>query len=121
MRILNKIFWGLFVLFSLLLSCKSAKIEKKDIDLNAMADGVYIGKFKHMNEADVKVVIKNHRIEEIKLLKLDATKFGQKAKDSVPQRIIRFQTPYVDAVSGATEASNVIMNACVKALSVENK
>jgi fumarate reductase flavoprotein subunit len=69
-----------------------------------------------MNKARVRVSIADHKITEIELLQFDATKFGQDAKDSIPQRIIDAQTPYVDAVSGATEASNAIINATVDAL-----
>jgi uncharacterized protein with FMN-binding domain len=96
--------------------CKPAEVNVKEIDLTKISDGEYEGYAENMNKARVKVSIEDHRITEIELLQFDATKFGQDAKDSIPQRIIDAQTPYVDAVSGATEASNAIINATVDAL-----
>ena len=99
-----------------IIGCKPAEINVKDIDLTKISDGEYEGYAENMNKARVRVSIADHKITEIELLQFDATKFGQDAKDSIPQRIIDAQTPYVDAVSGATEASNAIINATVDAL-----
>lgn len=104
------------LLISFISACKPAKVVNENIFLNELADGTYTGNYKHTNTAEVKLVIKNHTISELKLIKLDATPYGKKAKDSIPQRILEKQSPYVDAVSGATEASNVIINATVNAL-----
>jgi fumarate reductase flavoprotein subunit len=107
---------ALAILFLSIPGCKPAEVNVKEIDLTKISDGEYEGYAENMNKARVKVSIENHRITEIELLQFDATKFGQDAKDSIPQRIIDAQTPYVDAVSGATEASNAIINATVDAL-----
>jgi uncharacterized protein with FMN-binding domain len=97
-------------------SCQPAKLEKENFTVSEYQDGVYTGFSKNIDEMSVEVTIENKKIKNIKLLKFGATPFGRKAKDSIPQRIIEKQMPYVDAVSGATEASNVIMNATAEAL-----
>ncbi len=99
-----------------LFSCKPAPLTVADIQLPNIANGVYTGQAKNINEAFVRVTIENGRIVAFDIEKLDATPFGQKAKDSIRVRIIRQQTPYVDAVSGATEASNTLINAVVNAI-----
>jgi uncharacterized protein with FMN-binding domain len=104
-----------------LFACKPAKLTKEKINVSELKDGTYEGSAKHIDKATVQVKIENKKIKEVKLLKLDATKFGQKAKDSIPLRIVERQTPYVDAVSGATEATNVIINATVAALKKASK
>lgn len=104
------------VLLLTISGCKPSEINVQEIDLTKISDGDYEGYAENMNKARVKVSIEDHKITEIELLEFDATKIGQKAKDSIPQRIIDAQTPYVDAVSGATEASKAIINATVDAL-----
>jgi fumarate reductase flavoprotein subunit len=114
---MKKIFLSIQIVLCLsIIGCKPSEVNVKDIDLTKISDGEYEGYAENMNKARVKVSIEDHRITEIELLQFDATKFGQDAKDSIPQRIIDAQTPYVDAVSGATEASNAIINATVDAL-----
>jgi uncharacterized protein with FMN-binding domain len=97
-------------------SCQPAKLEKENFTVSEYQDGVYIGYSKNIDEMSVEVTIENKKITEVKLIKFGATPFGRKAKDSIPQRIVEKQVPYIDAVSGATEASNVIMNATADAL-----
>ena len=107
----------LFLLPVLMLAaCVPAPVNRVPIVLGNLPDGNYPGHAKHMNSADVEVVVSNHRIVEVKVLKLDATAYGQPARDSIPGRIVRAQSPYVDAVSGATEASHTLINAVADAL-----
>lgn len=119
MRItIYKYIFQLFVLLFVIVneSCKPTERIHYAIDIRIIPDGMYTGYFKKRNEVSLKVEIKNKRIVSLTLEKFEATPFGRKAKDSIPQRIIEKQTPYVDAVSGATEASITIINATVKAL-----
>lgn len=97
-------------------SCKPARINQVHIELEKLPDGMYEGHAKHVNEARVLLSIQNNQISHLEILSLDATSFGRKAKDSIPARILAHQSPYVDAVSGATEASHVIINATLDAL-----
>lgn len=90
-----------------------AKISS--VDLNKIPDGVYPGKHKEfLVSVDLEVTIKAHRITAINVLKQDCGK-GYEASDTIP-RIIKAQTPKVDAVTGATGSSMCIMIAVNKAL-----
>jgi len=79
-------------------------------------DGIYEGSYQGgPNKASVKVTIKDHKITEIKIAEHLAWK-GKKAESPILERIIERQSTRVDAVSGATNSSRVIMNAVQKAI-----
>ena len=88
----------------------------KRLDGEHLADGIYEGRYR---SGPVKVVacvnIKNGRIIKIELLK-HATWKGKLAETIIPDRIIQNQSTRVDAVSGATISSRVIMNAVQNAI-----
>jgi uncharacterized protein with FMN-binding domain len=76
-----------------------------------LVDGVYEGRYKGgLNSAVVKVTIQGQKIAAIEIVKHSAWK-GKKAEPIIPQRIIDQQSTMVDAVTGATNSSKVIMNA----------
>jgi len=76
-----------------------------------LVDGVYEGSSKGgPNSAVVNVTIHDQKITAIEIVKHDAWK-GKKAEPIIPQRIIEQQSTVVDAVTGATNSSVVIMNA----------
>jgi uncharacterized protein with FMN-binding domain len=76
-----------------------------------LVDGVYAGSYKAgLNSVKVKVTIHDQTIAAIEIVKHTAWK-GKKAEPIIPQRIIDQQSTAVDAVSGATNSSKVIMNA----------
>jgi uncharacterized protein with FMN-binding domain len=106
----------LLISVGLLIACKPTQVSNDSIVFENLLDGKYTGEASGINKAVVEVVIVNHKIVTVKLLELDATPFGQKAKDTIPARIVTMQKAQVDAVSGATEASNTIMNATIDAL-----
>ena len=77
-----------------------------------MQNGVYEGHFRGgFNRAHVEVTISDGRIAQIKVLKHVGSWIGAKAVDETPRRIIAAQSTDVDAVTGATFSSRVIMNA----------
>ncbi len=81
-----------------------------------LVDGVYEGNYKGgLNSAIVNVTITDQKIVKIDIVKHSAWK-GKKAEPIIPQRIIEQQSTTVDAVSGATNSSIVIMNAVQVAL-----
>jgi uncharacterized protein with FMN-binding domain len=81
-----------------------------------LIDGVYKGSdMGWPNRAVVKVTIRDHRIVDIDIVEHWELR-GKEAESMVIQRIIEQQTPDVDAVSGATNSSWVIMNAVEDAL-----
>lgn len=86
------------------------------VDGGRLADGVYEGVHTAgPNKAVVKVRIQEEKIVEIEIVKHRAWK-GKKAESIIPMRIIERQSTKVDAVTGATNSSRVIMNAVQKAI-----
>lgn len=94
---------------------KIAQMEGEGITAEQTADGTYIGKCDagYIN-ATVSVTVKDGTIAEIKLLEHNNER-GAKAK-AVVDEILAEQTTSVDAVSGATNSSKVIMQAVKNAL-----
>jgi uncharacterized protein with FMN-binding domain len=100
----------------ILFGCAKTEVIRGDITPSNLMDGVYKGSYsKGPNKAVVMVTIKNGRIKDILLKRHRAWK-GKKAGPIVIQRIIKNQSTRVDAVSGATNSSIVIMNAVQKAI-----
>jgi len=81
-----------------------------------LRDGLYEGSYKGgPNKAVVEVRIERNKIVDIRVVKHTAWK-GIKAEPTIPERIIENQSTDVDAVSGATNSSYVLMNAVQKAV-----
>ena len=100
----------------LLAGCPKTQIIGGPVEHAKLVDGVYEGSYEGgPNSATVKVTIQGQHIAKIEILKHDAWK-GKKAEPIIPQRIIEQQSTAVDAVTGATNSSKVIMNAAQTAL-----
>ena len=96
-------------------SCSTATKIGKPINRN-LKDGVYEGIYRGgPNKAFVKVTIKNSKIVDIRIIEHRAWK-GKKVESVIQKRIIENQSTDIDAVSGATNSSIVIMNAVQKAV-----
>lgn len=81
-----------------------------------LVDGIYEGSYMGWpNRAVVKVIVRDHRIADIDIIEHWELR-GKQAESVVIQRIIEQQTADVDAVSGATNSSWVIMHAVQDAL-----
>ena len=99
------------VILALFLSCQPAPKIGQSVQQDKLTDGIYDGSFKGgPNSAQVKVTIKDQKIAAIEIIKHDTWK-GKKAEAVIPGRIIEKQSTNVDAVTGATNSSHVIMNA----------
>ena len=61
------------------------------------------------------VTIKDKNIVEVQIVRHNAWK-GKKAEPIITERIVAEQSTMVDVVTGATNSSNVIMNAVQKAV-----
>jgi uncharacterized protein with FMN-binding domain len=61
------------------------------------------------------VTIRDNSIVHIKIIEHQAWR-GKKAEEPIVERIIARQSTRVDAVSGATNSSHVIMNAVQRAI-----
>jgi uncharacterized protein with FMN-binding domain len=98
------------------LSCTPVAAHGGLVDSNRLVDGKYEGSASHLDSATVAIVVRDHRIVAVTVETFNATRFGSKARDVIPARIVEKQSTRVDVVSGATEASNVIMNAAEDAV-----
>lgn len=112
------IIWLTVFLLTIILfkNCGNAAVIGKPVESGWLVDGIYQGSYKYgPNKAEVEVTIQNQKITKVEILKHDAWK-GKKAEPVIPNRIIEKQSTKVEAVSGATNSSNVIMNAVQKAI-----
>jgi len=100
-----------FIYGTLFFSCAPAAVIGKPVDSAKLADGTYQGSYRGgPNKAVVEVTIKDNSIVNINIIEHQAWK-GKKVEETIVERIIARQSTRVDAVSGATNSSNVIMNA----------
>ncbi len=101
----------------LLAACGTAPLPVETLPPKTIADGVYGGSYGNWpNSATVTVAVKDGRITDIVMVRHVASWIGKKAEPVIPARIISTQSTRVDAVSGATNSSRVIMNAVQDAL-----
>jgi uncharacterized protein with FMN-binding domain len=88
------------------------------VDPATVPDGEYIGEFPFRKRYlyRVKVTVKSGRIADIEVLENGTeNEYAEKGLGVIP-RILREQSPEVDAVSGATVASKALMKCVEKAL-----
>lgn len=90
-------------------------MEITDVDLSKVEDGVYKGSYEMFPVAvEVKVTVMDHKISDIELVKHQN---GQgSGAEVLPDMIVEKQTLQLDAVSGATFSSKVILKAVENAL-----
>jgi uncharacterized protein with FMN-binding domain len=97
--------------------CQIAPIIGSRIEGNKLRDGVYEGFYrKGLNKAVVKVTIAGGRIVDVECIEHFASWKGKKAEEVIPKRIVAEESTRVDAVTGATNSSRVIMNAVQRAI-----
>lgn len=84
-------------------------------NLKKTQDGNYLGMVEsRMVKAEVLVRIKNHKIQNIDIIKHE-TGLGKKA-EVLADSVLKYQTIEINAVSGATASSKVILKAIEKAI-----
>lgn len=107
---------GLMILFS----CQDyEEIVIEEVALNSVKDGSYIGECNEtLVKVRVKVDIRNHKIENIEILQHQCGK-GKKA-NKIVQDVMKQQSLQVDAISGATYSSKVLLKAIERALTESN-
>ena len=92
-----------------------ANTEIENVDMSSAEDGVYNGSYSAFPvSAEVRVTIKDHKIEKIELIKHNNGQ-GEEA-EIIPDMVTEAQTLDVDSVSGATYSSKVILKAIQNAL-----
>jgi uncharacterized protein with FMN-binding domain len=91
------------------------ELSIKKVDLSKVPDGSFTGYFDAIFVgAKVNVIVQNHKIVDIKLMN-HKNERGQRA-EVIPQKVVQAQSLQVDAVSGATNSSKVILKAIENAL-----
>jgi uncharacterized protein with FMN-binding domain len=114
---------GGFIFFQVTVRKMNEEVSREfenmpQIDLSVISDGVYSAKWGSFPViADLEVVVAGGRIEKINMKKMESGK-GYEGLETI-DRIIQNQKVKVDAVTGATASSKVIMITTAKAL--ENK
>ncbi len=87
----------------------------QEVDLARIPDGTYTGSFTVLPvSAEVTVVVENGTLADIELVKHGHGRGAQ--AEVIPSRVIDAQSLAVDAVSGATYSSQVILRAIEDAL-----
>ncbi|MCK9559342.1 MAG: FMN-binding protein [Candidatus Marinimicrobia bacterium] len=113
---------GLFAVI-LLISCKPFKeyrqrvadVQLENIDLQQVRDGDYSGEYDAVIvKAEVLVKVRDHRITAIDLVRHDNGR--GKAAEVLIDTVLARQSVVVDAISGATSSSMVILEAIESAL-----
>ena len=115
----------LLLLFIIAISGAKPMIEKnlknlesltlENIDLSSIEDGIYEGKYKVFPiAAEANVIVKDHKITEIELIKHDNGKGA--AAEVITDMVIEKQTLEIDVITGATYSSKVILKAIENAL-----
>ena len=101
---------------SLLSGCAQTQVIGGRLDHARLKDGTYEGSYRGgPNKASVQVTIKDSNIVNIEILQHQTWRGGI-AEATIIERVIASQSTKVDAVSGATNSSRVIMNAVQKAI-----
>lgn len=97
-----------------------SEVTVTNVDLNKIPDGTYTGSCKVFPvEATVEVTVESHKIISINLIKHVN---GQgKPAEVIPDKVVQAQSLDVDAISGATFSSKVILKAIENALSSVQK
>ena len=91
-------------------------LQINEINLNQINDGYYTGTASFGFEYEVGVQIENHAIAKIDILK-NRDSFYARQAEGVKYKIIREQKINIDAVTGATTTSKVLLKAVESALS----
>jgi len=114
---LSVIFISLF-LSNCILEDTKEKLEStliNEVDLTEVSDGEYEGFYDaYMIKAKVKVSVADHRITNVEIIEHDTGK-GKKA-EQLTDIVVEKQSLKVDAISGATGSSKVILKAIELAL-----
>jgi len=107
---------GLMVVGALSGMGEVRKMVINNVDLSAIADGVYKGSFEKNRWAyDLEVTVASHKITAI-VNTNPKTKLAKGFNQKAVEAIIRKQSPKIDAVSGATISTKAFSKAVENAL-----
>jgi fumarate reductase flavoprotein subunit len=87
------------------------------LPLEGLADGSYEGRAVSLpNSATVRVRIEDGRMTEVEIVRHNASRRGHVCDVALPERMVEQQSTVVDAITGATNSSHVLMTAAHRAL-----
>lgn len=103
---------GLFIMTRGIKEGKAVEINS--VDISKLEDGTYVGKYsKDRWTSEVKVSVKNKKIENIKVLSEPLT---PDVSSELSEKIIEKQNVNVDVISGATVSSKAYLKSVENAL-----
>ncbi|OGP60442.1 MAG: hypothetical protein A2V65_00155 [Deltaproteobacteria bacterium RBG_13_49_15] len=106
-----------FTLSISVFSCQIARPIGSPLEYRRLQNGVYDGYYRGgPNSATVRLTIKEGIMETVTIVNHFASWKGTIVNEIIPKRMVEQQSTVVDAVSGATNSSIVIMNAAQKAI-----
>ena len=112
-------------ILSSLMLCNTAEMKRvrsmsiNGIDLSNIPEGLYKGDYSYGGfKYEVEVVVNEHKIETINVLKNRNTSHAKNA-EGVIEKVVKTQTVNVDAVSGATTTSKALLKAIENALTLK--
>jgi uncharacterized protein with FMN-binding domain len=95
------------------------EIRIPEVDLSTLEDGSYTGRYVHHdNLYETEVLIRDHRMESIRVLRSEGDEYDLKALPVI-QQVIETQSLQVDSVTGATKSSKLYLITIYNALSEE--
>ncbi len=107
---------SLLILLGLIAACITSP-QGGPVPLEGLADGSYEAhSVSFPNAATVRVEVEDGRLTEVELVTHNASRVGHQCDEVLPELMVEQQSTTVDAISGATNSSNVIMDAAGKAL-----
>jgi uncharacterized protein with FMN-binding domain len=94
---------------------KLSDVQVQNVDLSQIPDDTYNGAYSAFPiSVEVAVTVENHAITKIDLIKHRNGQGG--GAEVIPEKVIESQSLQIDAVSGATYSSKVILKAIEDAL-----
>ena len=115
------VFFGILMARNVSIARRLKALPISEVDLASVSDGLYKGDFAYGGfKYEVEVTVKEHKIEDIKVLKNRPTSHAKKA-EGVIEKVLKNQSLKVDAVSGATNTSIALLKAIENALTDKPK
>lgn len=107
---------AVIVIFAFLGKDQTENLTIQQIDLSEISDGTYTGNYDCYRWSNqVEVTVLDHQITEIQVVKIQAGR--ESLVETLTKEILDWQSPAVDAVTGATVSSKAFLKAVELALS----
>lgn len=106
---------AIFLFFLFYGKSETLNLTINNVNLSTISDGIYLGQYvKGRFNYKVEVIVKNNKIESIKILNQTSTYLN--TSETIIKRVLEKQSLDVDVVTGATATSKGILKAIENAL-----